>query len=162
MNRSGGLQRRLFALFTVVLCAAAAALFATRSPALGAPVTVTPAAEARVRPAPSSWSAAPSTTTRSGSSRRSTARRPRPATCPASPGPSPSHPTAQNVAYLPENGGAAGLDRVRAARRPRRISLAGAGVKRVDSFSWVDGGRLLVAGVKSRRPPAAPATGCTS
>jgi hypothetical protein len=58
-------------------------------------------------------------------------------------------PDSQNVAYLPKN----------AAPRvwigygplaPRTISLAGAGVRRIDSFCWIDGGRLLVAGVTSK------------
>ena len=61
-------------------------------------------------------------------------------------------PDGQNVAYLPEN----------VAPRvwigygplgPKTISLTGAGVRRVDSFCWIDAGRLLVAGVTSRRAP---------
>ena len=61
-------------------------------------------------------------------------------------------PDGQNVAYLPKN----------VAPRvwigygplgPKTISLTGAGVRRVDSFCWIDAGRLLVAGVTSRRAP---------
>ena len=61
-------------------------------------------------------------------------------------------PNGRNVAYLPANisprvwigYGPLG---------PKTISLADAGVKRVDSFCWIDAGRLLVAGVTSRRAP---------
>jgi hypothetical protein len=58
-------------------------------------------------------------------------------------------PDGQNVAYLPENE----APRVwigYGPLAPRTISLAGAGVKRIDSFCWIDGGRLLVAGVTSK------------
>ena len=61
-------------------------------------------------------------------------------------------PDGQNVAYLPENV----APRVwigHGPLGPKTISLKGAGVRRVDSFCWIDAGRLLVAGVTSRRAP---------
>ena len=59
-------------------------------------------------------------------------------------------PDGQNVAYLPENT----APRVwigYGPLGPKTISLTSAGVKRVDSFCWIDAARLLVAGVTSRR-----------
>lgn len=58
-------------------------------------------------------------------------------------------PDGQNVAYLPRSG-AARVWIGYGPLAPRTISLAGAGVRRIDSFCWIDRGRLLVAGVKSR------------
>ena len=55
-------------------------------------------------------------------------------------------PDGQNVAYLPEKGAARvwiGFGPL----APRSISLAGVGVKRADSFCWIDANRLLVSGV---------------
>lgn len=55
-------------------------------------------------------------------------------------------PDGKNVAYLPANG----APRVwigYGPLAPRWISLAGAGVKRVASFCWIDASRLLVSGV---------------
>lgn len=55
-------------------------------------------------------------------------------------------PDGQNVAYLPENG----APRVWigfGSLAPKQVSLAGAGVRRADSFCWIDASRLLVSGV---------------
>ena len=54
-------------------------------------------------------------------------------------------PDRTNVAYLPANGG----PRVwiaHGALGPKAISLTAAGLKRVDSLTWVDDHRLLVSG----------------
>jgi hypothetical protein len=56
-----------------------------------------------------------------------------------------------SVAYLPGNG----APRVwigYGPLAPRTVSLAGAGVRRVDALTWVAGDKLLVAGVKKGRP----------
>ena len=56
-------------------------------------------------------------------------------------------PDGQNVAYLPADG----APRVwigYGPLGPQTISLTPAGLKRVDSFTWISGDRLLVAGVK--------------
>jgi len=147
MNRSGDLQRRLaFALFTVLLCAGVAALFATRSPALGSPVTVTPGAQQaptgsvlvvrRSGDHDALWRLSPvdGTPTAAGVLRGRV-------------GSVAVSPDGQNVAYLPADG----APRVWVGYgplAPRTISLAPAGLKRVDSFTWISGDRLLVAGVK--------------
>jgi hypothetical protein len=55
-------------------------------------------------------------------------------------------PDGLSAAYLPENG----APRVwigTGPLAPKTISLAGAGVKRAYSFTWIDDGRLLVSGV---------------
>ncbi len=55
-------------------------------------------------------------------------------------------PDGANVAYLPQNG----APRVWIGfgpLAPRSISLAGVGVKRADSFCWIDAHRLLISGV---------------
>jgi hypothetical protein len=57
-------------------------------------------------------------------------------------------PDGANVAYLPENGS----PRVwlgHGPLGPKNISLAAAGLRRVDSFTWVDDQRLMVSGVTS-------------
>lgn len=54
---------------------------------------------------------------------------------------------AGSVAYLPENG-APRIWIGYGPLAPRTVSLSGAGVRRVDAFTWVDGDRLLVSGVK--------------
>ena len=55
-------------------------------------------------------------------------------------------PDGANVAYLPENG----APRVWIGfgpLAPRSLSLAGVGIKRADSFCWIDANRLLVSAV---------------
>jgi hypothetical protein len=145
MNRSVGLQRRVaFALFTVVLCAGFAAIFATRSPALGSPVTVAPAAKQALAGSvlvlrrsgdhDALWRLSPvdGTPTAAG-------------VLPGSAGSVAVSPDGLNIAYLP----ASGAPRVwigYGPLAPRTISLSRAGVRRVDSFTWISGGRLLVSG----------------
>jgi hypothetical protein len=58
---------------------------------------------------------------------------------------------AGSVAYLPGNG-APRIWIGYGPLAPRTVSLAGAGVRRVDSLTWVAGDKLLVAGVKKGRP----------
>ena len=55
-----------------------------------------------------------------------------------------------SVAYLPENG-APRIWIGYGPLAPRTVSLAGAGVRHIDALTWVDAGRLLVAGVKTGR-----------
>ena len=54
--------------------------------------------------------------------------------------------TAGSVAYLPESG-APRLWIGRGPFAPRTVSLAAAGVRRIDALTWVAGDRLLVSGV---------------
>lgn len=59
-------------------------------------------------------------------------------------------PDGENVAYLPRGG----TPRVWVGYgplAPRTVSLTGAGVRRVDSFTWIDGRRLVVAGATARK-----------
>ena len=129
-----------------MLCAAAAALFATRSPALGAPVTVTPAAERapagavlvvrRTGDHDALWRLSPvdGTPTAAGD-------------LPASAGDVAVSPDGHNAAYLPENG-APRLWIGKGPLAPSTISLTPAGLKRVHALTWIDDARLMVAGAK--------------
>ena len=137
-------QRRAVITLLAVLCAASGALFIGRGSAAASVSTVPTAKQAagpfvlalrRAAGKDSMWLLPPAggVATAAG-------------TLPGLPGSVAVAPDGQNVAYLPESG----APRVwlgYGPLAPRTISLAPAGVRKVDSFTWITNDKLLVAGV---------------